>query len=176
VNTGSKTISRLVGTGSNVFVDAAVAATVVTGGSPLDLDADAGILGVIDHGAGQSHLSFFTYNAFGELAASGSPITISVAERQRCRHHGRALTACQQQKRLAAGADVWNTGRRDGLGTLFLRAREAKPLGSDDGSSTATKVNVTPIRTASHDGQGAISADGLIHTGRPARLRPPFVL
>jgi hypothetical protein len=75
-NTGSKTISRLIGTGANVFVDQSVAATVVGGGSPSDIDADGGVLGVLDRGAGQAHLSLFTYNAFGELAASGAPITI----------------------------------------------------------------------------------------------------
>src|SRR5262245_30355861 len=58
-NTGSHTISRLVGTGSNVFVDSAVAASIVTGGAPADIDADAGVLGVIDHTTGQSHLSLF---------------------------------------------------------------------------------------------------------------------
>ncbi len=77
-NTGSRTLSRLVGTGSNVFVDSPVAATVVTGGAPADIDASAGVLAVIDHGAGQSHLSLFTYNAFGELAASAAPITLGV--------------------------------------------------------------------------------------------------
>src|SRR5262249_52781491 len=77
-NTGSRTISRLVGTGANVFVDAQVAAPVPTG-SPADIDADAGVLGVIDHGAGQSHLTIFTYNRFGELAAIGRPITVGVA-------------------------------------------------------------------------------------------------
>jgi len=80
VNTGTKTISRLIGTGNHVFIDAAVAATVTTGGNPLDPDADGGVLGVIDHGAGQSHLSLFHYNAFGELSASGSPISIAVAD------------------------------------------------------------------------------------------------
>jgi len=33
---------------------------------------------VIDHGAGQSHLTLFTYNVFGELAATGSAITLGV--------------------------------------------------------------------------------------------------
>ena len=65
-NTGSKTLSRLVGTGSHLFLDSAVAANVATGGNPLDVDADGGVLGVIDHGGGQSHLSLFTYNVFGE--------------------------------------------------------------------------------------------------------------
>ena len=58
-NTGSRTISRLVGTGSHIFVDSQVAAEIPTG-APADIDADSGVLGVIDHGAGQSHLSVFT--------------------------------------------------------------------------------------------------------------------
>jgi hypothetical protein len=78
-NTGSRTLSRFVATGNNVFLDSSVAAPVVTGGSPADIDANQGVLGVIDHGAGQSHLSLWTVNAFGELAASGSPITVGVA-------------------------------------------------------------------------------------------------
>ena len=78
-NTGSKTISRLIGTGNNVFVDSLVAASITTGGAPSDIDADEGVLGVIDHGAGQSHLSLFTYNKFGELTASGAPIDLGVA-------------------------------------------------------------------------------------------------
>ena len=77
-NTGSKSISRLVSTGSSVFIDALVAAQVSTG-APADIDADSGVLGVIDHAAGQSHLSVFTYNQFGELAATGPTITIGVA-------------------------------------------------------------------------------------------------
>jgi hypothetical protein len=77
-NTGSRTISRLIGTGSHVFVDSQVAATVA-GGSPADIDATAGVLGVIDHGAGQSHVSLFAYNKFGELTAAGPPISIGVA-------------------------------------------------------------------------------------------------
>jgi len=76
-NTGSKTISRLIGTGNNIFVDALVAANV-PGGAPSDIDADNGTLGVIDHGAGQSHLTLFTYNAFGELTPTGSAITLGV--------------------------------------------------------------------------------------------------
>ena len=78
-NTGSKTISRLIGTGNNVFVDAPVAATIATGGAPADIDTDDGVMGVIDHGAGQSHLSLFTYTRFGELTASGAPINLGVA-------------------------------------------------------------------------------------------------
>lgn len=80
VNTGSKTISRLVGTGSNIFVDAVTAATIATGGSPTDVDANGGRLAVIDHGSGTSHLSLFTYNRFGELVADGSPVTLGVAD------------------------------------------------------------------------------------------------
>ncbi|HEV3062189.1 MAG TPA: hypothetical protein VGY48_28330 [Vicinamibacterales bacterium] len=78
VNTGSRTISRLIGTGSNIFVDNAVAATVTTG-APTDADTAGGILGVIDHAAGQSHLTLFTYNVFGELTVSGSAINLGVA-------------------------------------------------------------------------------------------------
>ena len=78
-NTGSKTISRLIGTGNNVFVDSLVAATIATGGAPSDIDTDQGVLGVIDHVAGHSHLSLFTYNQFGELSAIGSPIDLGVA-------------------------------------------------------------------------------------------------
>ncbi len=77
-NTASRTISRLIGTGSNVFVDAQIAAQVPTG-SPTDIDADSGLLGVIDHDAGQSHLSIFAYNAFGELASAGTTITVGAA-------------------------------------------------------------------------------------------------
>ncbi len=77
-NTGSKTISRLVATGNNVFVDGLVAASVVTGGAPADIDTNNGVLGVIDHGAGQSHLSLFSYNRFGELTALGNAITLGV--------------------------------------------------------------------------------------------------
>ncbi len=78
-NTGSRTISRLVGTGNNIFIDSQVAAQTPTG-SPADIDADAGVLGVIDHGGSQSHLSVFTYNRFGELAPAGAIITIGVPD------------------------------------------------------------------------------------------------
>jgi len=77
--TASRTISRVVSTGSNIFVDSPVAAVIATGG-PSDIDAGNGVLGVIDHGAGESHLSLFTYNAFGELAPSGTTITLGVAD------------------------------------------------------------------------------------------------
>jgi hypothetical protein len=78
-NTGSRTISRLVGTGANIFIDNQIAART-PGGSPADIDASAGVLGVIDHGAGQSHLSVFTYNRFGELALNGAVITVGVPD------------------------------------------------------------------------------------------------
>ena len=76
-NTGSRTISRLVGTGSNVFVDSLVAASVPSG-APSDIDTDGGVLGVIDHASGQSHLSLFTYDQFGELAPIGGVINLGV--------------------------------------------------------------------------------------------------
>src|SRR5262245_23476910 len=68
-NTGSRTISRLVGTGTNIFIDSQVAAQTPTG-SPADLEADAGVPGVIDHGAGQSQRSVCPYKRFGEPVAS----------------------------------------------------------------------------------------------------------
>jgi hypothetical protein len=76
-NTGSKTVSRVVATGSNIFVDSPVAAAISTG-APSDVDAARGVLGVIDHGAGQSHLTLFTYNAFGELQAIGPATTLGI--------------------------------------------------------------------------------------------------
>jgi len=79
-NTGSGTISRLVGTGANAFVDAIAAASVTTRGAPLDIDANGGVLALIDHGAGQSHLSLFTYNRFGDLVPSGSAINLATGD------------------------------------------------------------------------------------------------
>ena len=79
-NTGSKTISRLIGTGNNIFVDSPVAAQVSTGGAPSDIDAAGGVLGVIDASpTPASHLSLFTYNKFGELTASVNPITVGAS-------------------------------------------------------------------------------------------------
>ena len=67
-NTGSHTISRLIGTGNNIFVDSAVAAPIPTGGAPSDIDAAGDALAVIDH-AIESHISVFDVNEFGELSA-----------------------------------------------------------------------------------------------------------
>ena len=81
VNTGSKTISRAVSTGSNIFIDNPVAANITTGGAPTDIDAANGYMAVIDHSGGSgatSHLTVFTYNAFAELSASGSPVDLGV--------------------------------------------------------------------------------------------------
>ena len=72
-NTGSHTISRLLGTGNNVFVDVPVAAAIPSGGAPSDIDADGDVLGVVDHIAGASHLTLFMMNGFGELS---DPITV----------------------------------------------------------------------------------------------------
>jgi hypothetical protein len=77
-NTGSKTISRLVGTGSNIFIDDLVAATITTSGAPSDIETNDGVLGVIDHTTGQSHLSVFAYNQVGELTPIGSAIDLRV--------------------------------------------------------------------------------------------------
>jgi hypothetical protein len=76
-NAGSHTISRLLGTGTNIFVDSLVAASLPTGGGAADLDADGDVLGVIDHVGGASHLSLFTMNEFGELS-TGNAINLAV--------------------------------------------------------------------------------------------------
>jgi hypothetical protein len=78
-NTGSKTISRLIATGNSVFVDSLVGASIATGGAPSDIDSEAGVLAVIDHGGGQSHVSLFTYNTFGELTVYGTTISVGAA-------------------------------------------------------------------------------------------------
>jgi hypothetical protein len=67
-NTGSHTISRLIGTGTNIFVDNAVAASIPTGGAPSDIDSAGDALAVIDH-ATASHISVFDVDEFGELSA-----------------------------------------------------------------------------------------------------------
>ena len=59
-------------------MDASVAASIASGGAPTDIDTDQGVLGVIDHGAEQSHLSLFTYTRFGELTAGGAPLNVGV--------------------------------------------------------------------------------------------------
>lgn len=74
-NTASRTISRLIGTGSHAFIDAAVATSVPTG-NPLDLDVTSDLFATVDHGAGTSHISVFRVNAFGELAPALSPIDV----------------------------------------------------------------------------------------------------
>jgi len=79
VNTGARSISRVLGTGSNIFIDAVVAANVTAGGSPTDTDAADGYLAVIDHTSGpgaNSHLSLFKYNRSGELSISGNIVDL----------------------------------------------------------------------------------------------------
>jgi hypothetical protein len=77
INTASRTISRLVTTGDNIFIDTQAEVSVTTG-APTDADANGGIFGVIDHAANQSHLTLFSLNVFGELKPSGGPITLGV--------------------------------------------------------------------------------------------------
>jgi hypothetical protein len=82
VNTGSRTVSRVVGTGNNIFVDDAVVANIGAG-SPTDADADDGYLGVIDHTGGTgatSHLNIFNYNEYGELSPSGNSIDLAAPD------------------------------------------------------------------------------------------------
>jgi hypothetical protein len=77
-NTGSSTISRLLGTGNHIFVDGLVAASIPSGGAPSDIDAAGDVLGVIDHTTGASHLSLFALNDLGELSA-GTSIDLGAA-------------------------------------------------------------------------------------------------
>jgi len=77
-NTASRTLSRVIGTGSHAFVDSLVEATFA--GSPTDLDAAGGLLGVVDHGAGESHLTLFAYNVFGEITAASAPIAVGAPD------------------------------------------------------------------------------------------------
>jgi hypothetical protein len=69
-NAASGTISRVVGTGNNIFIDSGVAATLA--GGPTDLDAHNGVMGAIDKEAGVSHLSLLSYNNFGELTLTAN--------------------------------------------------------------------------------------------------------
>lgn len=85
VNAVSKNISRVVGTGSNIFVDSLVAGSITSGGGPSDIDAAGGVLGVIDNEAATSttaaaaHLSLFTYDGFGNLTSSGAAINVGTS-------------------------------------------------------------------------------------------------
>ena len=78
VNAGSMTVSRVVTTGSNIFIDSAVATPIRTGGAPTDADSTSNRLVVLDHTATTSHLSFFDANEYGELTADQSPIDLGV--------------------------------------------------------------------------------------------------
>lgn len=77
-NTASRTISRAVSTGAHLFVDDVAAASIPSGG-PSDLDADAGLMAVVDHANGASHLTLLTYNRFGELSIAGSAVNLGNA-------------------------------------------------------------------------------------------------
>lgn len=77
-NTASRTISRAISTGNHVFVDDAMAASIPSGG-PTDIDADAGLMAVVDHAGGASHLTFLTYNHFGELSSVGAAVDLGAS-------------------------------------------------------------------------------------------------
>jgi len=66
-NSPSHSISRLIATGSQIILDAPVAA--VTTGAPIDIAADGNRLAVVeDNGNGQSHLTQFRIDEDGNLA------------------------------------------------------------------------------------------------------------
>jgi hypothetical protein len=68
VNAGSGTVSRLISTGSNIFVDDSKAASI-PGGSPTDSDINVGRMVVLDHNATTSELNCFEVDEFGVLTA-----------------------------------------------------------------------------------------------------------
>ena len=49
------------------------------GGSPSDIDAADGVLGVLYRSAGKANLMLFTYNNFGELRVHGGSIALGAA-------------------------------------------------------------------------------------------------
>jgi hypothetical protein len=77
VNAASHTVSRLITTGQNIFIDAEVAASIKSG-SPTDTDQNDHTLVVLDHTT-TSHLNFFSIDPFGELQAQGTPLDLGVA-------------------------------------------------------------------------------------------------
>jgi hypothetical protein len=84
VNNGSNSVALYQRRGKDLRLDKLV--TTTSAPVSVDLGNDhmyvAGATTVdsfvIARGAGQSHLSLFTYNKFGELTASGAPITLGV--------------------------------------------------------------------------------------------------
>ncbi|AYV84802.1 MAG: hypothetical protein Hyperionvirus40_6 [Hyperionvirus sp.] len=78
INAGSQTISRVVSTGENIFIDAEVAASI-SSGNPADADQKGGNLVVVDHDTTTSHLNFFRVNEFGQLFSQGElPVDVNV--------------------------------------------------------------------------------------------------
>ncbi|AYV81393.1 MAG: hypothetical protein Harvfovirus31_9 [Harvfovirus sp.] len=78
INAGSDTISRIVTTGKNIFVDIPVVAASILTGNPSDADQKDGNLVVMDHNSTTSHLNFFKVNEFGELLPVGKPVDLGV--------------------------------------------------------------------------------------------------
>lgn len=77
INTGSKTVSREVTSGENIFVDAPVALTIASG-NPTDSDQYNGNMAIVSHNATTSFLNFIHVNDFGELSFSGTPVDLGV--------------------------------------------------------------------------------------------------
>lgn len=78
VNTGSKTVTRYVSTGQNIFVDGIVATSLFPTGNPTDAYQNNGYLAIIDHSNTTSHLNFFSVNEFGEITSNGDSVDIDV--------------------------------------------------------------------------------------------------
>jgi hypothetical protein len=75
INTSSKTITRYLTSGQQIFVDAIVAASI-TSGNPTDADQNSGYLVVLVHSATTSYLNFFQVDNFGDLTSNENSIDI----------------------------------------------------------------------------------------------------
>lgn len=76
INAGSRTISRIVSTGQNIFFDNLIAASI-TSGNPSDTDQNNGKLVVLAHNNNKSQLNFFRLNEFGDIIPDGNPVDIN---------------------------------------------------------------------------------------------------
>lgn len=66
-NTPSKTISMYRVNNNNITLDKTIAATIRTGGLPSDIDAQNGIVAVLDTGNGSGHITQFRVDNAGNL-------------------------------------------------------------------------------------------------------------
>lgn len=74
-NTPSKTISIYKVSASDIALEQVVAATIQTGGLPSDIDAQNGIVAVLDTGEGPAHISQFQVDNSGKLQLLNTAMT-----------------------------------------------------------------------------------------------------